>query len=163
MSQEIWKPVAGFEGQYEVSSLGRVRSIKFGRNLIMKVRINKSRYLSVDLSNGVRTTRMVHNLVAEAFFGPKPEGCHTCHGAKGTFDNSSDNLSYASKHKNLCEDRNRDERFSSKYPGVHRYGTKWKSSLMHNRKILHNEVFNTELEAFEAYKQARLEIGDPIE
>ena len=69
-AQESWRPVVGFEGCYEVSSLGCVRRVE-GRPL--KPAINSWGYRYVHLSHdGAKGTRNVHSLVAEAFLGPKP-------------------------------------------------------------------------------------------
>lgn len=85
MTTEIWKPVVGFEDSYEVSSLGRVRSLD--RVVVMKSRwgnpvaknlkgkllapaLNSRGYPNVMLGAG--NMRRVHRLVAEAFI-PNPE------------------------------------------------------------------------------------------
>lgn len=71
---EIWKPVEGFEGLYEVSNLGRVKSLWFGKEKILKPAKNGSDYLLVDLyKNGKGKNFLVHRLVATAFI-PNPEG-----------------------------------------------------------------------------------------
>lgn len=74
---ERWRPVLGFEGLYEVSSLGRVRSVarwvaaRDGRRLVEGRVLTPSLgeyYLSVQLSDGVRVRHThVHRIVAEAF------------------------------------------------------------------------------------------------
>jgi hypothetical protein len=51
MRKEIWKPVVGYEGLYEVSSFGRVKSLK--RNIILKTVLHNG-YLIVSLRhNGI--------------------------------------------------------------------------------------------------------------
>ena len=75
MKQEIWKPVVGYEGLYEVSNLGRVKSLNYknsGKEGIMKGEIIKG-YLRVHLN---KTKNFVHRLVWEAFKG-KIEGAWT--------------------------------------------------------------------------------------
>ncbi|MGL5922207.1 NUMOD4 domain-containing protein [Chroococcidiopsis sp.] len=79
--QEVWKPVVGYEGLYEVSSFGRVKSL--GRiawngqaNHQLKEKILKQSlggtYLNVALSkNGKPKTKRIHQLVAETFL-PQP-------------------------------------------------------------------------------------------
>ena len=79
---EIWKDIEGYEGYYQVSSKGRVRSLtrrvynytKPGR--ILKVHDNGHSYLNVGLSKEGKRNKhaYVHRLVAAAFI-EKPEGC----------------------------------------------------------------------------------------
>ena len=81
---EEWRPVVGFEGLYEVSSRGRVRSLdrrvntssgtRLSRGQVLKGK-RKNGYQEVSLGrNGSRNFRLVHRLVCEAFHGPAPEG-----------------------------------------------------------------------------------------
>ena len=80
MTEEIWRPVVGYEGLYEVSSYGRVRSLDRydGRNRFLKGRIltlhtDKDGYLSAYLcSNSKVKGFLVHRLVAQAFI-PNPD------------------------------------------------------------------------------------------
>lgn len=66
MEGEIWKDIEGYEGNYKVSNLGRVKSIK--RNKIMKASFDKDGYLRITLSkNGIRNCYAVHILVARNF------------------------------------------------------------------------------------------------
>ena len=83
MEQEIWKPVVGYEGLYEVSSLGNVKSLsrlvnvstwekqKYILGKKMAFYINYG-YNNVDLSNKKKKKCKVHRLVAEAFI-PNPD------------------------------------------------------------------------------------------
>ena len=78
MEQEIWKPVVGYEGLYEVSNLGNVRSVtrtvwqlyKYNTLKGKPMKLSKDRYgyLYCTLSkNGNRTQHMAHRMVAEDF------------------------------------------------------------------------------------------------
>ena len=71
MKEEIWKQVVGYEGLYEVSSLGRVRSLNYGRTgnvMLLKQRKDKYGYLTVGLYKiGKKKLLKVHRLVCEAF------------------------------------------------------------------------------------------------
>ena len=72
MIKEYWKPVVGYEGLYMVSNWGRVKSIKFGKERILKPVTNSSGYLLVGLyKNNIEKKYSVHRLVAEAFI-PNP-------------------------------------------------------------------------------------------
>jgi hypothetical protein len=82
--KEIWKPVVGYEGFYEISNLGRVKSLsRFvnrsrGGKQLKKERIlipSIGRYLKVSLSKrGIIKNERVHKLVATSFIGPRPNG-----------------------------------------------------------------------------------------
>jgi hypothetical protein len=73
-TMEKWKDIDGFEGLYQVSDLGRVRSSYrnsskgLGYDKILKTRIKHNGYLSVDLcKDGIKKHYLVHRLVAIAF------------------------------------------------------------------------------------------------
>ena len=75
---EIWKPIAGYEGAYEVSDNGRVRSLdrhdargKFCPGQVLRPTVSPKGHLRVSLSG---KSASVHRLVAEAFLGSAPEG-----------------------------------------------------------------------------------------
>lgn len=65
---EIWKDVVGYEGLYEVSNMGRVKSIGYKKIKILKLTPNNNGYLIVTLSKDKKQTHcLVHRLVATAF------------------------------------------------------------------------------------------------
>ncbi len=69
---EIWKPIKDYEKYYEISSLGRVKSLQHKISKILKP--SKSAYLRVCLQkNGVKNDQFIHRLVAIAFLD-KPDG-----------------------------------------------------------------------------------------
>ena len=74
---EQWKPVEGYEGLYEISNLGRVKSLNYNRTGVEKVlkpENDKDGYLRVVLyRNGKRKMFQVHRLVSTAFI-PNPLG-----------------------------------------------------------------------------------------
>ena len=76
MEEEIWKPIKEFEGYYEVSNMGRVRSLNYkrtGKEKILKNIGDYKGYLEIVLTkNGKQKQFKVHRLVAEAFI-PNPE------------------------------------------------------------------------------------------
>lgn len=96
---EGWRDVVGYEGLYEVSSLGRVRSLR--RALLLRAAPMTSGYLSVRLSRGNRApTRSVHALVAEAFVGPRPGGMNVNHIDGLKTNNAATNLEYVTPSEN---------------------------------------------------------------
>lgn len=73
---EIWKPIKGFEGLYEISNLGRVKTLPRAKvkGGILKPSTNVWGYLNCILwKNGIHKSFPVHRLVADAFI-PNPEG-----------------------------------------------------------------------------------------
>src|SRR5690242_8258547 len=87
---EVWKPVAGWETLYEVSSLGRVRTVphwpktRFSRRMVPSTILKPQKlpkgYHQVQLKRpGRRKPITIHRLVMWAFRGPLPKGMECCH------------------------------------------------------------------------------------
>ena len=109
-----WKDIAGYEGLYQVSDCGGVRSLDRvaydgkrlkGRTLAL-ARGDKYGYLSVCLCNhGKQRKLYVHRLVAAAFIGHCPDGQEVRHGPNGPLDNSVGNLLYGTRSENHLDKR----------------------------------------------------------
>lgn len=108
---EEWRPVPGWSGFYEASSLGRIRSlarIVLRQNNPMKVAerilkpsIHHSGYRRVNLSRpGERSEQLVHWIVAATFFGPRPDDLEVRHLNGDQSDNSVANLAYGTSTEN---------------------------------------------------------------
>ncbi len=108
---EEWRSVVGFETYYEVSSLGRVRSItrivngswgpRKHRGKVLSPSPQKSGHLNVHLSvRGVVKTHRVHTLVAAAFIGPCPHGKQVNHIDAIPANNVPANLEYVTPLEN---------------------------------------------------------------
>ena len=77
LNNEQWKAIDGYDGLYEVSSLGRVRSFKFGKTRVLRPVNNSCGYLQVGLCKRQqnKTKRfLVHRLVAQAFIDNDDSG-----------------------------------------------------------------------------------------
>lgn len=125
MSEEIWKDIKGFEGLYQVSNLGQVKSLerfRKGENgslvtvkeKILKPQINSNGYYQVGLCKNSKVKRyMVHRLVYEAFNGQIPEDLQVNHINEVKTDNRLENLNLMT-----CKENNnwgtRNERASIK-------------------------------------------------
>ena len=108
---EIWKDIIGYEGLYQVSNLGRVKSLvrynKFNkRNEDVVLKQNpygpKLQYRQVQLSkDGNRKNHKIHRLVAQAFI-PNPNNLpYVCHIDDDTTNNSLQNLEWGTQSYNL--------------------------------------------------------------
>lgn len=105
LNNEQWKAIDGYNGLYEVSSLGRVRSKHSGEWRVMKPSKNDNGYLLVDLVKGGKRTRnrsRVHRLVAQAFI-PNSDETKTIinHINEDKTDNRVENLEWCDYRYNL--------------------------------------------------------------
>lgn len=113
MKSEIWKDIPGYEGYYQISNFGRVKSLtrRFTRSdgkevtfkeRLLKPGINQTGYKYVNLSKGGRAyCARVHRLVAQSFVpNPKRFPCIN-HKDENKLNNNSDNLEWCSFQYNL--------------------------------------------------------------
>lgn len=97
---EQWRPVVGWEGLYEVSSEGRVRSFRRGANgRVLRPGIASHGYPTVALGRG--NTQSVHVLVAAALLGPCPEGQEVRHRDGKRTNPRATNLRYGTRSDNI--------------------------------------------------------------
>lgn len=111
---ERWKPVIGYDGCYEVSDLGRVRSVdrvihfadgrkRFYRSRLCNFKDHEFGYPLVSLSRkSVTDWRLVHQLVAAAFIGPRGEQ-EVCHNNGKVKDARLVNLRYDTRKGNAAD------------------------------------------------------------
>ena len=90
---EIWKDIVGYEGLYQISNLGRVKSLKFGKEKIMNSLKDSNGYLSICLSKGgIQKRYRIHRVVYESFFGSIPVGLVINHIDENITNNRLTNL-----------------------------------------------------------------------
>lgn len=166
---EEWKDVPGYEGFYQVSNLGSVRSLdrqykgRWGmmhkKGAVMSLGRDSSGYRFAHLSrSGKSKTPSVHVLVAAAFLGARPDGLVVDHIDGDKENNSAKNLQYISYRENaikggLCLMKKGK---SSKYAGVSydKSRKKWRAQARLAGKARCLGRFDSEEEASKAYLNA---------
>jgi hypothetical protein len=159
---EIWKGVNGYEGSYEVSSFGNIRSLDRvnSRGYKLKGRmlnksLNGNGYYNVNLyKQGKYSTFSVHVLVAMAFLGHVQSGNSGLivdHIDNNPLNNIVDNLQLVTNRYNSSKDKKGG---SSKYVGVswNKRCSKWRSQIVIKGRSKHLGLYTDEEEAKEAYE-----------
>ena len=160
--EEIWKDIPDYEGLYQVSSLGRVRSIRYNKTQTLKVYDDLRGYLSIKLHNNKKIKNYkIHQLVAMAFLGHKPCGYKLVidHINDNPSDNRVENLQLIEQRENC---RKTQGKYSSKYKGVYKIEVKGKnnvyiyfrSTIYLDKKNKNLGIFKSEYEAHLAYQNA---------
>ena len=103
--KEEWKPIEGYEGLYEVSNMGRVKSLNYrktGKEKIMKGGDDGHGYLSVNLwKDGKANKGKIHRLVAQAFLENPQNLPEVNHKNEDKTDNRVENLEWCTKQYNI--------------------------------------------------------------
>lgn len=148
---EIWKEIKGYP-DYQVSSFGRIKSLKFRKERILKQWIDDKSYCRVDLIKNEK----VHQLVAIAFLNHTP--CKyklvVNHIDLNRQNNCVDNLEIVTAREN-CNKKHIKSK--SQYVGVTWFnlGKKnWRAKIVINKKSVTLGYFKTEIEAHNAYQNA---------
>ena len=162
-TNEQWLPVQGFEGLYEVSSHGRVRN----NRKVMKVYVINSGYACLKLvKDGVRTSVLVHRLVAQAFCTKSEDAIEVNHIDGNKSNNAASNLEWCSSSQNtqhaltlgLYEAiyHTKNSLGKKHLPNTHsnyhnvsfdRNRGKWTACIRSNGRNLGHKRFDTEIEA----------------
>lgn len=121
MAKERWLPIPGFEGYYEVSDQGRVRSVDrivetlnsprvHLKGRLLKASLNTKGYRSVQLHrNNIGKHYLVCHLVLTTFVGPRPPGAFRLHNDDDRLNDCLSNLRYGTSSDN-ARDRIRNGR-----------------------------------------------------
>jgi hypothetical protein len=158
---EVWKSIPNYEELYEVSSLGRVKSLPVKKSY-WSLRTPKEKilnpktgsYYSVGLiKDGVNNTIQIHQLVAMSFLGHKRCGHKLVidHINENKLDNRLENLRIVSQKFNVS--RSQGENIS-KYKGItyDKKSDKWMCKIMIVGEKKYLGIFKTKKEAIEVYK-----------
>lgn len=147
---ETWKDIPGYEGHYQVSDLGNVRSVK--SKIQLKLYRYYNDYLYCDLQkDGLKKKFKVHRLVLWSFIGHS--GKHIDHINAKRDDNRLTNLRYCTAREN-SHYRHAKQKHLSKLRGVSFNGIRWRAKIFINKKQTHLGYFDSEHEAHQAYQSA---------
>lgn len=173
MKEEIWKDIPDYEGLYQVSNLGRVKSlpkewvsgnnsVRSHKGKILKTHINKQGYVDISLNkDSIRKTHKVHKLVAMAFLNHEKCG-HILvidHINDNRSDNRLENLQIVTQRFNAYKTQGK---YSSKYKGVSwcNIHKRFISTIYVNGKTIRLGYFKSEEEASEYYNNALIAISN---
>lgn len=148
---EEWKDIPGYEGYYQVSNLGRVKS-KHKNWQEKKPFITRGYYYHSFYLKGVQKKYKLSQLVAMAFLNHKPCGMKSIvdHINNNPLDDRLENLQIINCRLNVSKDRKNK---TSKYTGVYfcKHKKQWRSDIRINNKSKYLGTFETEEEAHQAY------------
>jgi hypothetical protein len=160
MANETWKDIKGYEGYYQINSIGTVRSLNrrvwngkgyvLLKGKIINSGIDSHGYPLARLSKeGKSKTFKIHQLVAQAFLNHKIDGYSMVvdHINNNKEDNRVENLQVVSQRLNASKDR------KTKYTGVTKHGDKWRARIRIEGKNKHLGLFNTPEEASNKYQE----------
>lgn len=174
LPDEIWKDIPEYEGMYQVSSFGRVKSLsrkvkdykgfRLIKTRIKKQHYNSNNYLGTHLNNnGVFNNYLIHHLVMMCFSDHKTNGYSAIidHINNIKYDNRFINLQIISHRKNCSKDIDKSKT-SSIYTGVRLTNNKlkWRVDIQNNKKSIYIGCFDNELYASKVYVEAVMDIED---
>jgi hypothetical protein len=165
---EIWKDIPGYEGIYQVSDMGNVKSLSremllkgkyptTTKEKILKTELSHCGYLRVKLyNNGLKKNIKSHMLVAMAFLNHKPDGTNKIcidHINNNKLDNRLLNLQLITNRENSSKDKKNG---TSQYTGVswNKSRNKWVVFINIDNKNKNLGVFTDEYEAHLVYQKA---------
>jgi len=165
-SKEIFKDIPDYDGRYQISTLGRVKSIKRKNVLndrMLKPILDSKGYFKVGLnSNNTYKSIRIHRLISMTFLDHKPNGTSELVCNHKNFDKTDNRL------ENLELITNRENSnlmhipSSSKYVGVYwaKYRNKWRSRIVIDGKLICLGSYKNEFDAHLAYQKTLNELKD---
>ncbi len=169
--EEIWKDIPNYEGYYQASNLGRIKSLSrivlrkgkypfMSKEKVLKPALIPLGYCQIVLhKNGIKKGKSIHSLVAESFLNHKPNGHKLVvnHKNFNREDNRVENLEIITNRENTNK---KHIKSSSKYVGVYFYKrvSKWVAQIWVNGKKKILGYFENEYDAHLAYQKALNEL-----
>lgn len=161
MEKEIWKDIVGYEGLYQISNLGRVKSLKrkvyAGRNrmrwqyerILSNNKTNGNGYIVVSLNKESKSkNKYVHRLVAEAFLENPNNYKYINHKDQNTFNNNANNLEFCTA------------QYNSTYRDAHiKRGLKFRNNLVNSKKVYQLDENENIIKEFPSMAEASRELG----
>ena len=127
---EIFKDIEGYEGSYQVSNEGRVKSLKFGKERVLRPTVDEYGYLRVGLYIGRnKKTRRVHRLVAQAFIENPDNLPEINHKDENKANNNVENLEWCTSKYN-CNYGSYNQKLSEAHKGK---PNPWATKALTNR------------------------------
>lgn len=163
--EEVWKPIKGYEGLYEISNMGRVKSLAkivgngFHREeKMLQIIVEKTKYCFVNLMRNAKPKKYRIHLLVWDYFGDKPRDglrLQVDHKDEDKGNNRIDNLQLLSGRKNKSK-----ERLLNKASGLptgvcwHKQNKKYHAQIYIDRTHFNLGFYNTPEEASNAYQEA---------
>ena len=161
MENEVWKDIVGYEGLYQVSNLGRVKSLKrkvyAGRNrmrwqyerILSNNKTNGNGYIVVSLNKESKSkNKYVHRLVAEAFLENPNNYKYINHKDQNTFNNNVNNLEFCTA------------QYNSTYHDAHiKRGLKHRNNLANSKKVYQLDENENIIKEFPSMAEANRQLG----
>jgi len=152
LSSEVWKNISGYDGVYQISTLGRVRSITrevtyieygkqrkkriWGQILIPTLNKRHKRMFKGFWKNAEAKQFYIHRLVLSEFVGPCPAGMEGCHNDGNAFNNRVENLRW-----DTCKNNHNDK----KKHGTVLYGERNHASKLTDKDVLNIRILGNHL------------------
>ena len=153
--EEIWKDIPNYEGLYQVSNLGKIKSFNSGKEKELKLIKHSKGYLKITLcKNKIQKRFLVHQLVAMTFLSHNPNGYKLVidHINSNKSDNRLENLKIVSQRENFSKERTSK---SGLPVGIcfYKKTNKFMARIGFSNKYKHLGYFSTSEEASSAYQQ----------